>query len=72
VALYQQEREALFQAAGDRAVLADLEDLFLVLEGVGVWANTDMTGQEAARELGMSILRIKGSFVPASSARIVH
>jgi hypothetical protein len=77
VALDQQERDALFQAAGDldagpdsalrhlaralthaderrakfstgdHAVSADLEDLFLVLEGVGVWAQFQVLRSQA-------------------------
>jgi hypothetical protein len=93
VALYQQERDALFQAAGDldagadsalrhlaralthadarranyftgdRAILVELEDLFLVLEGVGVWAQFQVLRSQAPADetwqtTAMNLLRL--------------
>jgi hypothetical protein len=98
VALYQQERDAFFQSAGeldggpesglrllanaltladarrakyfsgDRAVFADLEDLFLVLEGVGVWAQFQVLRSQAPADetwqtTAMNLLQLNSDWV---------
>lgn len=53
---------------GERAVLADLEDLFLVLEGAGVWAQfqvlrTQAPADETWQTTAMNLLRLNTDWV---------